>query len=318
MMVLPRFRVGLKPSTRSLLHYTARSFCSNTSANTNPHIETKNDTTSSTTHFGFQTVSSTEKESLVGEVFKRVSQNYDVMNDAMSLGIHRLWKDKFVNTLNPTPGTKLLDVAGGTGDIAFRCIEKIRSSPIFFPKPATTISTPTSNSVFSSPTHVTICDINPSMLSVGKKRAAELGYENIVDPTISWVEGNAESLPFESESMDAYTIAFGIRNVTHIENALKEAHRVLKKGGRFLCLEFSQVNNPLLRAVYDKYSFEVIPVMGQLIANDFPAYQYLVESIRKFPNQETFASLIEQAGFKMVTYEDLTFGVVAIHSGWKL
>eukprot|EP01113_Clastostelium_recurvatum_P050540 TRINITY_DN9594_c0_g1_i1.p1 TRINITY_DN9594_c0_g1~~TRINITY_DN9594_c0_g1_i1.p1 ORF type:complete len:310 (+),score=80.73 TRINITY_DN9594_c0_g1_i1:3-932(+) len=278
------------------------------------------------THFGFQTVPTSQKEEMVKDVFRKVAGKYDKMNDAMSLGVHRLWKDAFVQTLKPTPGCSLLDVAGGTGDIAFRCIEEIKSSPVFFPRPPshttttdTSIATPSSSSpVFSPPSSVTICDINPNMLEVGKERADKLGYSSMVDPKLSWVVGNAEQLPFPDSSMDAYTIAFGIRNVTNIPAALREAHRVLKRGGRFLCLEFSEVNNSVLRSVYDQYSFNVIPVIGQLVANDMESYQYLVESIRKFPKQLDFARMMEEAGFNMVEYKDLTFGVCAIHSGWKI
>eukprot|EP01027_Heterolobosea_sp_BB2_P005545 GEZU01008465.1.p1 GENE.GEZU01008465.1~~GEZU01008465.1.p1 ORF type:complete len:240 (-),score=85.82 GEZU01008465.1:154-873(-) len=239
------------------------------------------------------------------------------MNDFMSAGIHRLWKDEFVRMLAPQRGANFLDVAGGTGDISFRIIEALRSKP--FPKyraagPGAAVEQmPTSS--------VTICDINPNMLEVGKQRAAERNYHVLGTQgiNVNWLEGNAEDLnTIESDSMDAYTIAFGIRNVTHIDKALAEAYRVLKKGGRFMCLEFSQVHNPLLSYVYDTYSFNVIPLLGQLVANDRQSYQYLVESIRKFPNQETFKRMIEDAGFKYVSYTNMTFGVVAIHSGFKV
>jgi len=275
-------------------------------------------TASDYTHFGFQTVPKEDKQSLVGEVFHKVANTYDVMNDVMSLGIHRWWKDEFVSRLGPSPGSKLLDVAGGTGDIAFRCVDKITSSPVFFPRPAHMSPDPTKKKIFSEPSIVTVFDINPSMLEVGKARAEQRGYHKLNDPKLEWVEGNAEKLPFEDKSMDAYTIAFGIRNCTNIFAVLQEAYRVLKPGGRFLCLEFSHLNSAYLQQAYDWYSFNLIPVWGQLIANDYASYQYLVESIRKFPDQQTFLEMIQLVGFKLVTVTDLTFGVVAVHSGWKL
>jgi len=260
---------------------------------------------SDTTHFGYKTVPTTEKESLVGEVFHSVAGKYDLMNDAMSLGIHRLWKDYFLDKLHPIPGTKLLDVAGGTGDIAFRFINRIKTSPMFIPK--------------YQPSKVTVLDINASMLQVGRERAQQqgLGLSPTDDPAIEFIEGNAQKLPIEDCSMDAYTIAFGIRNCTSIPDVLSEAYRVLKPGGRFLCLEFSHVENSFLSSLYDFYSFNVIPPMGQLLADDFNSYQYLVESIRKFPNQKTFQQMIANAGFELVVYENLSLGVVAIHSGYK-
>eukprot|EP00123_Amoebidium_parasiticum_P012781 comp21571_c0_seq1/m.30140 comp21571_c0_seq1/g.30140 ORF comp21571_c0_seq1/g.30140 comp21571_c0_seq1/m.30140 type:complete len:316 (-) comp21571_c0_seq1:249-1196(-) len=247
--------------------------------------------------FGFRKVKEEEKAQLVGQVFHSVAQSYDLMNDLMSGGVHRLWKDYFVQKLGPLPGTKILDVAGGTGDIAFREVDFMRTA---------------------SPTHggsVVVCDINTSMLEVGKQRARERGYR---DEEISWVAGDAEKLPFDDNTFDAYTIAFGIRNVTHIDQALSEAYRVLKPGGRFMCLEFSRVNNPVIKTLYDAFSFEIIPVIGELVANDRASYQYLVESIRKFPDQERFLAMMVQAGFKAATFEDLTFGVTAVHSGFKL
>eukprot|EP00035_Acanthoeca_spectabilis_P037838 m.47805 g.47805 ORF g.47805 m.47805 type:complete len:300 (+) comp8883_c0_seq1:92-991(+) len=245
--------------------------------------------------FGFMRVPKDLKEGLVGEVFKRVAPQYDKMNDAMSFGVHRFWKRKFVGQLNAGDGTRLLDVAGGTGDIAFRCLEHAG---------ATATSGPL----------VTVCDINPAMLEQGRARAAQFGP---LHERCTWIEGSAEELPFPDNSFDAYTISFGIRNVTNIDKALSEAYRVLVPGGRFMCLEFSQVPNPVLRAAYDKYSFEVIPVMGEVIAGDMPSYQYLVESIREFPDQHKFVSMIEAAQFQHVTYENLTGGVAAIHSGFK-
>ncbi|XP_012279736.1 2-methoxy-6-polyprenyl-1,4-benzoquinol methylase, mitochondrial isoform X2 [Orussus abietinus] len=255
-----------------------------------------------TTHFGFETVKESEKTKKVHSVFENVANSYDVMNDAMSLGIHRIWKDIFIETLAPTHGCRLLDCAGGTGDITFRYLNYLKK-------------TTNSKKVQS---HVTVSDINEHMLEVGKIRARRLGWtvENGCD--IDWQCANAEKLPFADESFTAYTIAFGIRNVTHVEEALSEAYRVLRPGGRFLCLEFSQVNNEMLRWLYDKYSFQVIPVMGTLIAGQWEAYRYLVESIRRFPKQEDFKDMIEGVGFRQVTYKNLTFGVVAIHSGFKL
>ncbi|CAO2629206.1 2-methoxy-6-polyprenyl-1,4-benzoquinol methylase, mitochondrial [Lemmus lemmus] len=240
------------------------------------------------THFGFETVSEEEKGGKVYQVFESVAKKYDVMNDMMSLGIHRAWKDLLIRKMHPLPGTQLLDVAGGTGDIAFRFL---RYGSL-----------------------VTVCDINREMLKVGKQKAVDQGHT----AGLAWVLGDAEELPFDDDKFDVYTIAFGIRNVTHIDRALQEAHRVLKPGGRFLCLEFSQVNDPLISRLYDLYSFQVIPVIGEVIAGDWKSYQYLVESIRKFPNQEEFKEMIEDAGFQKVTYESLTAGIVAIHSGFKL
>lgn len=249
-----------------------------------------------------------EKSKLVGNVFSSVASSYDVMNDLMSVGLHRLWKDRLISKLNPFPGMKHLDVAGGTGDVAFRVVERIKSvSHRAMQGTLTDIE---------EDTHIYVCDINPNMLDVGKKRAAERGYSE--EHCLSWVEGDAEALSFEDGSMDGYTIAFGIRNVTHIEKALSEAYRVLKKGGRFLCLELSHVDVPIFKDIYDIYSFSVIPAVGELVAGDRKSYQYLVESIRRFPNQEKFAQMIQEAGFERVEYENLVGGVVAIHSGVKL
>lgn len=242
------------------------------------------------TFFGFKEVNESDKESLVGGVFARVAPKYDLMNDVMSLGIHRIWKDKFIKMLNPSDGTKLLDVAGGTGDIAFRFLKSARGGS------------------------VTICDINPAMLEEGKKNAVD----NNILTGADWLCGNAEKLPIPDNSYDYYTIAFGIRNVTNIDKALSEAHRVLKPGGRFMCLEFSKVTNPLMASLYDFYSFQVIPKMGGLVSGDADSYQYLVESIRKFPPQEEFKKMIETAGFEQVTYRNMNNGVVAVHSGWKV
>ncbi|GFS22980.1 2-methoxy-6-polyprenyl-1,4-benzoquinol methylase, mitochondrial [Elysia marginata] len=302
------------------------------------------------THFGFQSVAEEEKEQKVYEVFENVASSYDVMNDAMSVGIHRLWKDAFLEKFSPSPGTKLLDVAGGTGDIAFRFLKHVGTptsgnvlddfhmprdvtAQVYLDPAESTSSSSSSSDEETSHTasqqakdgnyatqpdamgnHVTICDINQAMLDVGKQRAKALGYTT----GLSWVRGNAECLPLPDSSFDAYTIAFGIRNCTHVQEVLNEAYRLLKPGGRFMCLEFSEVKNPLLRSAYDTYSFQVIPVMGQLIAGDWKSYQYLVESIRQFPNQEDFAAMIKSAGFRMVTFQNLTFGVAAIHSGYKI
>lgn len=255
------------------------------------------------THFGFQVVNEEEKVKKVHEVFETVAEKYDLMNDVMSAGIHRVWKDIFIQRLAPTPETKLLDMAGGTGDIAFRYIKYLQNLK-------------NTDGVRSS---VTVCDINQHMLNVGKVRAERQGYMAAscgVD--IDWVCGNAEKLDFPDDSYNAYTIAFGIRNCTHVDKVLEEAYRVLTPGGRFMCLEFSQLPNSTLQWVYDQYSFQVIPVLGQLFAGQWKPYQYLVESIRQFPNQEKFKSMIEDAGFRQVTYENLTFGTCAIHSGFKI
>nr|CAD7600836.1 unnamed protein product [Timema genevievae] len=251
------------------------------------------------THFGFEKVNESDKAKKVYSVFENVAESYDTMNDAMSFGIHRIWKDIFIQRLAPSHDTQLLDVAGGTGDIAFRFLNYLRLS---------------GDHINSSP-KVTVCDINKSMLEVGKTRAKRLGLDG---PCINWLQGDAECLHVEDNSYTAYTIAFGLRNVTRVDKAVKEAYRVLKPGGRFLCLEFSQVTSPQVRWIYDEYSFRVIPVLGQLIAGQWKPYQYLVESIRQFPPQEEFRDMIKSAGFQMVTYENLTFGVVAIHSGFKL
>lgn len=245
------------------------------------------------TSYGFRSVADGEKQRLVDQVFHRVADRYDVMNDLMSAGLHRLWKSGMVAWLNPPkrPGWRLLDVAGGTGDIAIRYAES---------------SGPNARAV--------LCDISPEMLSEGQSKVRAKG----LDDRIRLTEGNAEALPFASGTFDAYTIAFGIRNVTHIYAALKEAYRVLKIGGRFLCLEFSECQVPLLDRVYDFHSFEVIPRLGQLTAGSAEPYRYLVESIRKFPNQEAFAAMVRDAGFERVSVRNLTGGIAAIHSGWKI
>ncbi|KNE64445.1 ubiquinone/menaquinone biosynthesis methyltransferase [Allomyces macrogynus ATCC 38327] len=259
---------------------------------------------SGTTHFGFRTVREEDKESLVRGVFSSVADNYDLMNDAMSGGVHRCWKSAFIERLAPAPDTRLLDVAGGTGDIALRFLDYVREQ----------------NGGALGAAHVTVFDINPEMLRVGAQRFSKLGLEN-GGPHVSFVEGNAEELAgIEDNSMDAYTIAFGIRNCTHIDRVIRQAYRVLKPGGRFMVLEFGKVNNPLLSTLYDAYSFRVIPHLGQILANDRDSYQYLVESIRKFPTQQQFVDMMKHEGFQVVGqgYEDLTFGVATIWSGWKL
>lgn len=259
------------------------------------------------TSFGFKEVNEEEKSRLVGNVFTSVATNYDLMNDLMSGGMHRLWKEKLVSKLNPFPGMKHLDVAGGTGDVAFRILESINDVGCRALRDHDD-NVPEETKIF-------VCDINSNMLTVGKKRAHERGFGE--DKSLIWVEGDAEALKFEDNSMDGYTIAFGIRNVTHIEKALAEAFRVLKRGGRFLCLELSHVELPIIKELYDFYSFSVIPVIGELVAGDRESYQYLVESIRRFPTQENFGSMIAEAGFQKVEYENLVGGVVAIHSGIK-
>jgi demethylmenaquinone methyltransferase/2-methoxy-6-polyprenyl-1,4-benzoquinol methylase len=241
------------------------------------------------THFGYEQVDSTAKQGRVKGVFDSVASNYDIMNDLMSAGMHRLWKDKFVNKVNVGADATLLDVAGGTGDIAVRLHKKTGAT-------------------------VNVCDINEQMLRAGQDRQFDKG-----DTTpLRWLCGNAESLPLPDNSVDVYTIAFGLRNVTDIPKALKEAYRVLKVGGQFLCLEFSKVNEPLLAKIYEKYSFSIIPKIGEMVAKDRASYQYLVESIRMFPKQRELVKLMETAGFGRATYENLSMGVVAIHHGWKI
>lgn len=243
--------------------------------------------------FGFEQVDPQQRQSRVNEVFSTVASRYDVMNDLMSGGLHRLWKSDFVSLLAPPKAAipfKLLDVAGGTGDIALKFMR--RGGPMCT---------------------ATICDISPEMLEVGRQRVEKAGFADRVDI----VEGNAEALPFADRTFDAYTIAFGIRNVTHIDKALSEAYRVLKPGGRFLCLEFSEVDVPGLDKLYEFHSFEVIPRIGSAVAGTADSYQYLVESIRQFPNQETFADMIREACFSRVTYRNLTGGIAAIHGGWR-
>lgn len=243
-----------------------------------------------TTHFGFKTIPEAEKAGRVRGVFSSVATKYDIMNDVMSGGVHRVWKDAMMDWLSPRDGQRLLDVAGGTGDIAFRFLKRA----------------PTASAV--------VLDLTEDMLIEGRSRAEAEDRAHQLD----WMVGDAMALPFEANSFDVYTISFGIRNVTRINDALSEAYRVLKPGGRLMVLEFSQLPNPAMQWAYDRYSFNLIPKMGQVIAGDSESYQYLVESIRKFPNQERFATMIRDAGFSQVKYRNLTFGVAALHSGWKL
>ncbi len=250
-------------------------------------------TADTTASFGFRDVPEAEKEGLVREVFSSVAGKYDLMNDLMSGGVHRLWKDAMIEWLNPQPGWQVLDVAGGTGDIAFRVADAVRKK--------------------GGEAAITVCDINPDMVAEGVRRAEAKG-----ERAITWITGDAEALPVPNSSMDAYTIAFGIRNVTHIDKALAEAKRVLKPGGRFLCLEFSRVEAPGLDALYDAYSLNVLPRLGQMVAGDAEAYRYLAQSIRRFPPQARFAKMIEQAGLSRVKVRNLTGGIAAMHSAWKI
>ena len=246
--------------------------------------------TEKTTHFGFETVPEAEKAGRVQGVFGSVASKYDVMNDAMSFGIHRIWKDAMMDWLAPRPGQKLLDVAGGTGDISFRFLKRAGSG------------------------HATVLDLTEPMLVEGRKRAEaeQLGA------SLDWVVGDAMALPFEDNTFDVYTISFGIRNVTRPADALTEAFRVLRPGGRLMVLEFSQIPNDLMQKVYDLYSFNIIPRMGQAIAGDRDSYQYLVESIRKFPDQESFLKMVREAGFENAKYRNLSMGIACLHSGWKI
>jgi len=240
--------------------------------------------------FGFAEVRAEEKAGLVGGIFSRVARRYDLMNDLMSGGLHRLWKDTLVDDLRPRDGMDIVDVAGGTGDIAFRIHRRAPGA------------------------RITVSDINAEMLSVGRDRAANRG---IVDG-IDWVTADAERLPFPDRVADAVTIAFGLRNVTNRERALAEMRRILRPGGRFLCMEFSRVAVPLLGQVYDRYSFKVVPWIGQIVTRDRDAYRYLVESIRRFPPQEELAGLMRTAGLERVSFRNLSGGIVAIHSGWRI
>ncbi len=249
------------------------------------------DTPTAKASFGFRDVPEDEKPALVRQVFSSVASRYDVMNDLMSAGVHRVWKDVFVDWLNPQGGYSYLDVAGGTGDIAMRIAERVRAR--------------------GKSADITVCDINAKMLGQGVARANG-------GAGLHWVCGDAEKLPIPNATQDSYTIAFGIRNVTHIDKALAEAYRVLRPGGRFLCLEFSRVVVPGLDRLYDAYSFAVLPRLGQAIAGDGEAYRYLAESIRRFPSQTAFARMIARAGFANVKLRNLSGGIAAMHSGWKV
>lgn len=240
-----------------------------------------------TVSFGYEDVAPAEKTKRVGDVFASVAARYDLMNDAMSGGMHRLWKDRFVARVKPQKGESILDMAGGTGDIAFRMAK--------------------------AGAQITVADINPAMLGVGMERAEKRRIEGLI-----WSEQNAETLDFADRAFDAYTIAFGIRNVTDIPKALREAHRVLKRGGRFFCLEFSTVTWPGFADVYDQYSHKLVPKLGKLLANDEDSYRYLIESIRRFPDMPTFERMIADAGFIRTRVEPIMGGLVAIHSGWKI
>ncbi len=241
--------------------------------------------------FGRRQVNPQEKTRMVLDVFDSVASKYDLMNDLMSGGLHRLWKDRFIREINPRPDLAYLDVAGGTGDIAFRIYKATGGEA-----------------------DITVSDINASMLKVGKKRGIDKGIVR----NVTWKEANAAEMPFASNSFDVYTIAFGLRNVTLIDDALREAYRILKPGGRFFCLEFSHVTEPSLAKLYDAYSFGVIPQIGKIVAKDADSYQYLVESIRAFPTQENLKQRLLEAGFDTARYTNLTYGVVAIHEAWKL
>jgi demethylmenaquinone methyltransferase/2-methoxy-6-polyprenyl-1,4-benzoquinol methylase len=242
------------------------------------------------THFGFRTVAADQKAGLVHGVFTRVASRYDLMNDLMSAGVHRLWKDAMMDWLAPRAGQRLIDVAGGTGDIAFRFLARAPGA------------------------RASVVDLTESMLIEGRARAEAQQMADALD----WTVGDAMALPFADACFDVYTISFGIRNVTRIDRALAEAYRVLRPGGRLMVLEFSQIPNEALQWLYDRYSFNVIPAMGQVVANDRDSYQYLVESIRRFPDQEAFASMIRAAGFAQVKYRNLSMGIAALHSGWKI
>jgi len=253
-------------------------------------LETARPMNEKTTHFGFQDVPESEKAGRVRGVFGSVASKYDVMNDAMSLGIHRIWKDAMMDWLAPRAGQRLLDVAGGTGDIAYRFLRRAGRG------------------------HATVLDLTEPMLIEGRKRAEA----DQMAASLDWVVGDAMALPFEDSTFDVYTISFGIRNVTRPEAALAEAFRVLRPGGRLMVLEFSQIPSPLMQKVYDLYSFNIIPRLGQMIANDRDSYQYLVESIRRFPDQERFLQMVRDAGFENVGYRNLSMGIACLHSGWKI
>ena len=254
--------------------------------------------TAATTHFGFKVIPEAEKGARVRGVFESVAGRYDLMNDLMSGGIHRLWKAAMIDWLAPRPGLRLLDVAGGTGDIACRVLERVGPAE-------------------AGP--IVVCDLTPDMLEAGRARAIDRGLIGAACPNgLHWVCGDAQSLPLPARSVDAYTIAFGLRNVTRIEAALGEARRVLKPGGRFLCLEFSRVVLPALAPLYEVYSFNVLPALGAAVAGDRAAYEYLAESIRRFPAQDELAELMRAAGFAQVRYRNLSGGIAALHSAWRI
>ena len=249
-----------------------------------------------TASFGFRDVAAEDKPALVQDVFESVAGRYDLMNDLMSGGIHRLWRAAMIDWLRPRGGQQFIDVAGGTGDIAFRTMNRLGPAGI------------------TAGSRITVCDLTPAMLAVGRDRAIDRGALAGID----WVNGDAEHLPFAERSFDAYTVAFGLRNLTHLDQALSEAHRVLKPGGRLLCLEFSHVVLPILDQIYDLYSFHVLPILGQIVAQDRPAYQYLVESIRRFPKQGELSRQVAAAGFEQVTFRNLSGGIAALHSAWRI
>lgn len=298
-------------SRRAVLKRTRNFSASTTKAGERPYLQGDD------THFGFETVAVNEKEGRVKEVFESVADSYDIMNDLMSGGLHRYWKDHLLDLSavasmaravrqNSSSELRILDVAGGTGDVAFRFVDAANCAE-------------RSQSSGEDQISVTVADINPEMLRVGEARARERYGSSLLDESkgLKFMEANAQSLDFPDNTFDLYTIAFGLRNVTDVDKAIREACRVLKPGGRFMCLEFSQVPDPVLRQIYDTYSFHVIPEIGNLVANDRDSYTYLVESIRKFSNQEELLNRMTKAGFELTKYSNLTGGIVAIHEGWK-
>ncbi len=269
--------------------------------------------------FGYTRTSPEEKTARVASVFSSVAENYDLMNDLMSGGLHRPWKDHFVAKMHPRTGEAILDVAGGTGDIALRCVEKIREQSLVREAQSSREQNIKEQSLVREAQsrrkpNITICDINSDMIKVGQAKAIDHGYLT----GLNWVVGNAEKLPFADNSFDLLSISFGLRNVTHIDAALSEFARVLKTGGRFYCMEFSSGVIPPLKKIYDLYSFSVLPWLGEKAANDRAAYQYLAESIRQFPDQTELTKRIQKAGFENVRHENLMGGIAAIHSGWIL
>jgi demethylmenaquinone methyltransferase/2-methoxy-6-polyprenyl-1,4-benzoquinol methylase len=262
-----------------------------------PMADNENERGVGQTDFGFHRVPESEKSTLVRAVFAGVAERYDLMNDLMSAGIHRLWKAVLIDALAPQPGMRLLDIAGGTGDIAFRVREKLMSRP-----------------PVGEPTEIMVCDINHEMIEVGLNRAIDRG---ILDG-ISWICADAEALPLPDMSVDACTVAFGLRNMTHLDQALAEARRVLRPGGRFLCLEFSHVSMPILEQLYDRYSFSVLPIIGRLVTGQEGAYRYLAESIRRFPRQQELARRMSAIGFDRVDFRNLSGGIAALHGAWRL